>query len=767
MSPAKARPKADKDGWVDQPRGRRAQRQARSAASRGASAKSQTSASAAIEQLEALQAEPPDGVDGCFTDVVASQLGAKRAELVRAHKAAAEQKASSLPRAAQLHRAANAISRGGKRLRAARLELEQKQAARSLVEAQLQKAQEELAELDAEVEGASRALLAMRRQRAAEWAGASQVPGLLMQLEKLPEAWGSSNFEVAWAAIRTQVEAVQAQLAGAPVVAVAPGSHSQPQSEAKLSGVARHASGSWLQRQRTWLLWLLVMLAAPLGAALEERSQGQRVPRETSAAGLRQHECGRADSALVEPHGIDVSDPPRYLGHAAGPSIVLMPQGAEQNEVGAHVIGTSEWSDPIGQAGVPGHPEAMAMSADLQQPAELPLRVRARRLEAVAARRARAATAVRCASPADAVVRSLERFGWCVESERRMVVDLGDEFDPVFLGPRARSFEASSVALQASNRHERQKLSCDPLLLRLLFGDAIGQLLGPGIELYVKGQHVRGAYISNAHWTMRVWRLRQPVDGRLNGKLYLDGSAKSSEGCWPLRLRSLLWLERRPLLESSRSTGSSAAALSATAVAFSILGHALSYACAGEGEDAQEIVACSKRGAHKVLGSHAGGKSRLKVQCPGPSYLTNKSGRNQRSLWGRGLHPGGRPRAGKQRVKGEGIPALRSQGPAPGHAQERYLKWLGMEAEPAGKASAAASSSGSGPAAPAAALAAEEAAAASLPQQRPGLTSAGPLGANEATEEVSAAAGAAASDGQMSRRVRRRLARRGLESESE
>ncbi|CAK0818064.1 unnamed protein product [Prorocentrum cordatum] len=36
-----------------------------------------------------------------------------------------------------------------------------------------------------------------------------------MQLEKLPEAWGPSNFEVARAAIRAQMEAVRAQLAGA------------------------------------------------------------------------------------------------------------------------------------------------------------------------------------------------------------------------------------------------------------------------------------------------------------------------------------------------------------------------------------------------------------------------------------------------------------------------------------------------------------------------------------------------------------------------
>eukprot|EP00959_Pyramimonas_sp_CCMP1952_P017602 373524-Pyramimonas_sp.AAC.1 len=40
---ARARPQADKDGWVDQPRGRRAQRQARGAAASAASTESQTS----------------------------------------------------------------------------------------------------------------------------------------------------------------------------------------------------------------------------------------------------------------------------------------------------------------------------------------------------------------------------------------------------------------------------------------------------------------------------------------------------------------------------------------------------------------------------------------------------------------------------------------------------------------------------------------------------------------------------------------------------
>eukprot|EP00959_Pyramimonas_sp_CCMP1952_P082091 1715341-Pyramimonas_sp.AAC.1 len=72
-----------------------------------------------------------------------------------------------------------------------------------------------------------------------------------------------------------------------------------------------------------------------------------------------------------------------------------------------------------------------------------------------------------------------------------MVVDLGDEFDPMFLEPRAMSSVASSCALQAFNRHERRNHYCSPFLLRLLFGDAIGQPLGPGIEQYAKARHAR------------------------------------------------------------------------------------------------------------------------------------------------------------------------------------------------------------------------------------------------------------------------------------
>ncbi|CAK0832877.1 unnamed protein product [Prorocentrum cordatum] len=793
-APAVAKPEADKGGWVGQPRGRKAQRQARNAAARAASAKSQTSASAAsgapcgggvtaierlqatAEQLEALLAGPPEGVDGSFAGVVASQLEAKRAELARAQQAAAEQKAATMPRSTLLHKEANAISKAEKRLRAARQDLEQKQVARDLAEAQLQKAQEELAELDGALEEASRALQvleeaareeaeARQRQRAAEWAGASQVPGLLTQLDKLPEAWASSNFEVAWAAIRAQMEAVRAQLAGPPLAPTqAPraescpmgeissddgnlaggGSPWQPHAAAERGQAGRYgnALGEWPQVAQACERGLAAEAADLLGdSGAEVARLGSKRPNALGEAPAPPAP-GRASAAA---RGASV----RQAESALADMEAATAAAREKDEVGALGFGISEWSDLIGQAGVPGHPEATAVTADVLQSAELPPRMSARGLRAAAARRARAATGERCASPTDAVVGALEQFGWYLESERYMVADLFDEFDPMFLGPRALSIEASSDARQASNRYERRELC---------------------------------AYISGTHWTVRIWRVRRPVDGKFNGKLYPEGSAKDSEGLPPAGERRQVQAAaaaepplagaalgvgppaKRPRLEGSRSTGSSATALSATAVAFSILGHALSYACAGEGEDTQEIVACSKCGACKVMGSHAGAKPRPKERCPGD--MTNKSGRNQRSLWGRGLHPGGRPQADNQRVKGEGVPALRSHGPVPGRAQERYLEWLGIEAESAGGASAAAGGSGSGPAAPAAVQAAE-AAAASLPLQRPASTRAGLLGVHGTTEEEYTAAGSAAIDGQVSRRVRRRLAHRGPQSESE
>ncbi|CAK0874021.1 unnamed protein product [Prorocentrum cordatum] len=351
---AKAKPQADKDGWVDQPRGRRAQRPARIAATSAATSKSQTSASGAsgapsgsgataierlqvaVGQLEALQAEPPDGVDCCFTDVVASQLEAKRAELAEAQRAAAEQKASSMPLSTMLHKEANAISKAEKRLRAARQSLEQKQEARGLVEAQLQKAQEELAQLDAEVE---------------------EVPGLLMQLDKLPEAWGSSDFEVAFAAIRSQVEAVRAQLAEAPAVPRrAPWAESCPMDEISSEG-GDHAGGC-----RPWQ----PQCAAERGQA-ERRGDArgewpkvaQACKRELAAEDVR---CGmeelggngnawRRSLEVIEALGSRSRAPPRLVMHQGAPRA---PRRLEEARGAARRMGYAAFlhaSAPTGKEG--------------------------------------------------------------------------------------------------------------------------------------------------------------------------------------------------------------------------------------------------------------------------------------------------------------------------------------------------------------------------------------------------------------------------------
>ncbi|CAK0795989.1 unnamed protein product [Prorocentrum cordatum] len=330
---AKAKPQADKDGWVDQPRGRRAQRQARSAATCAATSKSQASASGdsgtpsgsgataierlqvAVEQLEALQAEPPDGVDCCFTDVVASQLRAKRAELAEGQRAAAEQKASSMPLPMLLHK-------------------------------ELQKAQEELAQLDAEVEEASRALhvleeearveaAAQLRQRAAEWAGASQVPGLLMQLDKLPEAWGPSNFEVAWAAIRSQVEAVRAQLAEAPAVPRrVPWAESCPMDEiSSEGGDLAGGSGPWQPQcavergqaerrgdARGELPKVAQACKRELAAEAEARGHGSRARSHARGAKPWQQEGGGAEAARIggkRPLDLGSAQAPPAPGQAA------------------------------------------------------------------------------------------------------------------------------------------------------------------------------------------------------------------------------------------------------------------------------------------------------------------------------------------------------------------------------------------------------------------------------------------------------------------
>ncbi|CAK0855879.1 unnamed protein product [Prorocentrum cordatum] len=1208
---AKAKPQADKDGWVDQPRGRWATSAATSQSQTSASGASGTPSGSgataierlqvAAEQLEALQARPPDGVDCCFADVVASQLEAKRAELAEAQRAAAEQKASSMPLSAMLHKEANVIGK-----------------------AQLQKAQEEPAQLDAEVEEASRALhvledearvesAAQLRQRAAEWAGASQVPGPLMQLGKLPEAWGSSNYEVAWAAIRSQVEAVRAQLAEAPAAPKRePWAESRPVDEISSEGGDRaggcrpwqpqcaaergqaerrgDARGEWpkvAQARKRELAAEAEVSPAPgqvvtaaqdvrcgleeLGfngngwgrileviAALDSRNRAPPHPVMPQEACLAPHRLEVAREACLAPrvcaHGqggpagelslrsglevligrsrsvhyvraaaagsnLDILatfgdtvllQQPRFIavvglaaeslsanvsvmaGRACAATVAELPAlaalraapagawppgvarsvvgdfalqavGAEQlvaaqlgsagleaarrlrvqrlpsgaaetaflasspspgRQLGVH-WGPQGWTfrkasqsrklatvaasarggvheGRVRAAGAPRRarrlgpirkawpatsmacaragtgnadgnvhcwrlaacrsarappmgaerelrarraelrrrsgldPAALAAGHAVQmlggqlETGELPHGMQEWGLEAAATRHASAGTPwEHCASSFEAAVPTRARIGWIFQSERCMVTSLGDVLDLIHLG-----------AWSASVRRETPQLSHDTRLQRPMHWGAIGRQLGPDCGPRVWGQNGLEAFISIAHWKQasvqcefagdefgRCWLPApeppqrrhtdvmwaqwacKPAEEKLNGKLCLDGSALEPQFCavrweswamaqrddygnlgtrvygtvrrsgpqqtakggedfatWRLatfagpaaqavldgrlaeaqrrgteradRLAEMgaqmhavdsrqaagerhartevarelgrgIWraailghgveardreelppaaerhqvhaadaeepqaageatgeepMARRPRLESARSTGSSSAALSASAVAFSILGHALSYACAGEGEGAQELAACSKCGAYMTLGGRSGVKPRLKERCPGDK--TDEGGRDQRSLWQRGFHPGARRQEGsrtaRHRAKGEGIPALRSQGPVPEHAQERCLEWLGVAAEPAADSAATASSAGNAPAAAAEPQvaagpggapedAAATAAAASLPLRRPAAARAGRLGACGGSEEGPAAAAGPAGDAQVGR----------------
>ncbi|CAK0796873.1 unnamed protein product, partial [Prorocentrum cordatum] len=1055
---AKAKPQADKGGWVDQPRGRRAQRQARGAATSAATSKSQTSASGAsgapsgsgaaaierlqvaVEQLEALQAEPPDGVDCCFTDVVASQLEAKRAELAEAQRAAAEQKASSMPLSTMLHKEANAISKAEKRLRAARQSLEQKQEARGLVEAQLQKAQEEPAQLDAEVEEASRTPHALEgearaeaaaqlRQRAAEWAGASQVPGLLMQLDKLPEAWGSSNFEVAWAgALHRQLEgggAEAARFGGTRPLdlgsAQAPPAPGQAGTAAQATHLAPHRLGEVRGAERRMGSTAFLHASAPTDKEGQLLYQG---PRFISVVGLATETLSTNGTGLaVCASSLTVAKPPGLTALRAAPvggkllgearyvdgDIALQAVGAEQlvaawfGRAGLEVVrrlrgqhlplsaakasclapspspgrqlgacGKSlGWTlcvtslarnlgsvpasarrgahegrvraagalrrarrlDPIHKAGpaasrgsertvtdnadgelhgwrpaacrsagaLPmgaerglrmrygelrrrrnldpaalraGH--AVQVMAGLLQAGELPPLLMERGLEATETRHAKTdAPWKHCASPLEAEKLTRAWIDWHFTSEQCMVADLGDKLDLLHRGPQELGGEAGPGAWSASFRHEMRKPSHGTYLLetcissprwtqaRPLDAHEQGQARCSGAErgtlrhcqhgspTHEAQRHGRGSWLP-AHRPPQGRRTdamgggaiaHRDGDGNLVAEVYeADGrdrcpqrTAKDGEDVEAWMLAALarpageevsidcsrhavlggrlaeaqrrdieradrLALKRaqvhavdkptvgvhqaqagfvqelgrwicsgkasRPgaakgsltLPSGARSVsltprGNSSAALSASAVAFSILGHALSYACAGEGEGTQELVACSKCGAYMTLSGRSGAKPRLKERCPGDK--SDKGGRNQRSLWLRGPHPGGRgqegSRAARHRVKGEGIPTLRSQGPVPERAQKRYLEWLGTAAGSVADPSATASSAGSAPAAAAEPRvaadpgggpsgAADAAAAASPHKRRPAAVRAGNLGEFGVVEEGLAAA---------------------------
>ncbi|CAK0825580.1 unnamed protein product [Prorocentrum cordatum] len=908
---AKAKPQADK---------------ARRAATSAASTKSRTSASAASEtpsgssataierlqatvaQLEALHTEPPDGVDSCFTDVVGGQLEAKRAELFEAQRAAAEQKAPSLPLSTQLHKEANAIGKAQKRLRAARLGLEQKQAARNIAEAQLQKAQEELAMLDAGVEEASRALHALeeaareeaeaqQRQRAVEWAGASQVPGLLMQLDKLPEAWGSSNFDVAWAAIRAQVEAVRALLAEAPAGPKrAPWAESCPMGDFS-SEEGDHAGGSRPWQPQCAAVrgqaeqhgdargeWPKVAQACKRELAAEAADLGPLAACSAGRAARPRERAGPTDAGPSSDASSGLQQLARslYRQDALGPKDVDL---CISTACGDTVLSAClPWSTHGNFSAEPGALQERMVSLDARPDAAVQVLVGPGRLPDISAAACRPCkgTAVRVRRRVGCTRWQVESCCWpwvlgslpsaLDEAVRQWVkvvggalvgihgADVGDlSRDPVRSegpkvglrplcavaerGPRhrrsarARAFrQALGGAIQGLTADGKQRLQpmrvawCFRRVERLSggveaaaavtcegdeveahehgnseWGDRIGQAgvherpeALAALQRCLAGSQRRDGSKCSASWSRAAAkeavhkgdRLARrpakaapppqvedpgaggPVAGLLAaGQLEANWQAWRQQegaragagvGCWDVQCWTLQALSLE-MPQAVRKRDSPTAGLDAeqlTALGAGLIGT--------PDVNEEEIAACSKGGACTVLGSRSGAAPCFNERHP--DGKTDKSGRSQRSVWLRALHPGGRPRAGRRRAKGEGIPAL--------HAQERCLEWLGIAAELAVCALSAASGAGSAPAAAAASAAAAgspckapaaapaAAAAACQPHRSPTTARAGLLGAFWITEEELPAAAGATADALEGRRVSRRLARCGAKSAS-
>ncbi|CAK0799336.1 unnamed protein product [Prorocentrum cordatum] len=663
----KAKPEAGKDGWVDQLRGRRAQRQARSAASRTASTKSQTSASAAsgapsngsataierlratVERLEALQAGPPDGVDSCFTDVVANQLEAKRAELAIAQKEAAEQKASAMPRSALLHKEANAISKEEKRLRSARQALEQKQAARDLAEVQLQKAQDELAALDGEVGEASRAL----------------------QLDKLPEAWGSSNFEVAWAAVRAQVEAARAQLAVPPPAPErAPWAEACPMDE--ISSDDGELAGGDVPRP-------------PQAAA--ERGQAER---RGSACG----EWPQAAMPVFIPHAdggvrpiVNGPLPMRIWGSPRQPVDALWEAehdhrffrgnmdrkfdkaGRRRSARAAvaafgRVRGFATASLGLGITSFYEHQRrAFLWRCGVEHGFDLwvlrgmrvlyqeCLRTECEPLEPCAVRagcaRSRHPGGPQGTPPPSATWRNLSPQRTAKGSEGFAVCMLA-----TFAGPAVEEVRVDCSPIATCLRRGRAYATAPNRAAAHLWGKILACLEPRTFEVKKVPAHCarqavpdgllteaqrRG--IEHADRPTKMGAHVHAVDGQSAGEhhalaefvlelgrwiwraaiIWHNIEAKDCEGLPPTAERrqfrfaaaeasqaaeeaaSTAPRAKRPRLERACSAGSSSAALSASAVAFSIMGHAVSYACTGEGGRTYELVACAKYGAYMTL----------------------------------------------------------------------------------------------------------------------------------------------------------------------
>ncbi|CAK0897930.1 unnamed protein product [Prorocentrum cordatum] len=234
-------PAADAEGFVVQPRGRKARRQAKRAAARAASAGAASLAGASeassrqlsgverhrqeVKRIEDFLAAPGESIDDACLQSLRAALDRGRRRLAAAEAAQADRRKADTPLPKALHGAGNALgkmARQGRAKEQALLKAEEAHAA-AINEREEAVAREAAC---AEAVEECRAALEIHReeQKAAEARQAQEVGaafagtdllglvfGLIQQVEALPQGFAAGNGEAAFAEVAKQIAAVRRQ----------------------------------------------------------------------------------------------------------------------------------------------------------------------------------------------------------------------------------------------------------------------------------------------------------------------------------------------------------------------------------------------------------------------------------------------------------------------------------------------------------------------------------------------------------------------------
>ncbi|CAK0824062.1 unnamed protein product [Prorocentrum cordatum] len=234
-----APPVADAQGFVVQPRGRKARRQAKRAAARAASAgaASQAGVSGAgsaqpsaverhrqeVKRIEDFLAAPGGAIDEACQQSLRAALDRERRRPSAAEAAQAERRKADIPLPKALHGAGNALGKLGRQGRAKEQALLKAEEAHAAAIGEREAAIEREAACAEAVEECRAALEAHREeQKAAEARQAQEVGaafagtdllgmvfGLIQQVEALPQGFAAGNGEAAFAEVAKQIAAVR------------------------------------------------------------------------------------------------------------------------------------------------------------------------------------------------------------------------------------------------------------------------------------------------------------------------------------------------------------------------------------------------------------------------------------------------------------------------------------------------------------------------------------------------------------------------------